>query len=102
MAQGRKILNSDDLIEAYYAFAVEGDAPVAFVDRVLHGDYGAPNREALLQFLDQIESIILGNIETRLDETPHITVDVEAVRDEARAAIDAARARVFHAWPKNP
>lgn len=92
-------MTSDALIDNYYEFAMEGETLLPFVKRVLEGAYGSPDRTAILYFLDRIESIILGNIETRFDEGPGLEADPDAVREETRREMDDARSLVLQAMP---
>ncbi len=93
-------MTSDQLIEQYYEFAMEGgDTLVPFVERVVAGDYGPPDRPAVLYFLDRIEAIILGNIEARFDEGPGLEADPDAVAEDTRRTVDQARTVVLKALP---
>lgn len=88
-------MTSDDLVDHYYAFAMEGETLIPFVRTVLAGAYGEPDRLCLLQFLDRIEAIVLGNIAVRFDEGPGLDADPDAVRESAHLEVDAARSLVL-------
>lgn len=90
-------MTSDEILERYYEFALDGPALIPFVEEVLKGNFGPPDGQSLLRFLDRIEFIILGNIEDRYDEGPGIEVDVDRVREETAREINQARAVVLDA-----
>ncbi len=86
----------DQLLDAYYEYAIEGPALIPFIDAILADQVAGPVDDGtLLEFLDRIERIILSNIEDRYDEGPGIEVDRDSVREEAQSEVDQARQRVF-------
>lgn len=93
-------MTSDELLDHYYEFAMEGETLIPFVRRVLQGAYGQPERQPLLHFLDTVEAIVLGNIETRFDEGPGLEADPDAVGEETRREVDEARTLVLQACPR--
>lgn len=95
-------MTSDDLLEQYYEYAMEGPTLIPFIQKVLKGTWGTPDRLAMLHFLDRLEAIVLGNIETRVDEGPGLEADPEAVAEGTRREMDAARTLVLQALPEAP
>lgn len=82
----------DDLMDRYYEVVMEeGIGLVSFIERALAGQYGPPESKVLYRFLDQLEIIILGNIETKLEEVPASSADAEAAADATRKELAAAR-----------
>lgn len=77
------------LLEAYYEAAGGEDnvALLTFVRQAL------AHHEALVvdRFLDRVETIVLGNIEERLTESPGAFAVAEAAAEAARAEFAAAR-----------
>ena len=92
-------MTSDELLDQYYEFASEGDTLIPFIHHVLSGRYGTPERGSILHFLDTVEAIVLGNIETRFDEGPGLEADPEAVGEATRREVDEARGLVLTALP---
>ncbi|NMP22167.1 hypothetical protein [Sulfobacillus harzensis] len=92
-------MTTDELVEAYYTFAAEGETLIPFVREVLKGSYGPPERQPLLHFIDTIEAIIMGNIETRFDEGPGLEANPDAVREETERETNEARMLVLHTLP---
>ncbi len=95
-------MTSEQLLEEYYAFAMEGETLIPFVKAVLQGTYGEPGRQPLLHFLDTVEAIVMANIETRYDEGPGIESDPDAVREETEREVNEARMLVLRSLPSSP
>lgn len=55
------------LLEQYYESASEGTSLRAYLQQILEGSLGQPNRPAILEFVDQVERIVLGNMMTHGD-----------------------------------
>jgi len=89
-------MDSDQLLDWYYEYAMEGHTLIPFVQTVLNGTYGPPERTALLYFLDRLEAIILSNIESRFDEGPGLEADPDAVGEDTRREVDEARTLVIN------
>lgn len=70
-----------------------------FIRRAADGEWGAANRSTLLDFLDQVERIILGNIEDHAEETPGQGLDPEEAREQASESVARARAIVLESFP---
>lgn len=88
-------MTSDTLLESYYEFAMDGDTLMHFISEVLNGQYGPAERQPILDFLDQLAWIILGNIETRFDESRSLEADPDAIRDQTESELNAVRTRVL-------
>lgn len=88
----------EQLLEQYYLLAFE--VPLEeFIRRALTGEWGRADRKSLLTFLDQVEVIILGNIETHTEEAPGLEWDVDAARTQTLEEIGLARMAVLEAFP---
>lgn len=85
----------EELVEHYYTFAMQGDTLIPFIAQVLGGTYGAVSADVILEFLDRLELLILGNIEDRYQEAPGLEVDVAQVREDTRREMDRARVLVL-------
>lgn len=94
-------MTDDQLLEEYYAFAMEGETLIPFVKAALQGAYGEPDRQSLLHFLDTVEAIVMANIETRYDEGPGIESDPDAVREETEREVNEARMLVLRTLPSS-
>lgn len=82
----------DELMDRYYEVAMEeGIGLVPFIERALEGRYGPPEPKVLYRFLDQLEIIILGNIETKLEEVPASAAGAEEAADATRKELGEAR-----------
>ena len=90
-------MTSDEILEHYYEYSMDGPTLIPFVQEVLKGRFGPADRQALINFLDRLEIIILGNIDERYDEGPGLEVDADFVREEASREINQARTLVFDA-----
>lgn len=88
-------MTSDEIMEHYYAYAMDGSTLIPYIAAVLDRRYGPCEKEPLLGFLDRLEMIIFGNIDDRYDEGPGLQVDVDHVRKEAAREIDQARTLVL-------
>lgn len=85
----------DALVEHYYSFAMQGDTLIPFTVEVLGGAYGPVPADVILEFLDRMELLIVGNIEDHYQEAPGLEVDVDRVREDTRREVDRARALVL-------
>jgi hypothetical protein len=88
-------MTAEELLDWYYTFAAEGAGVLDFVDQVLSGTYGPPERSALLSFLDLLQSLILRNIGTHWEETPPHIDDMDRVVDEVCRELDHARTKIM-------
>ncbi len=61
-------MTADELIEQYYVAASEGTTLHAFVETVLPDCHTKKDRDAMLDFVDQVERIVLGNMMTHGDD----------------------------------
>lgn len=95
-------MTSDQVMEQYYEFASEGggDTLLPFLRHVLDPRHACAERQELLDFLDRLEIIILGNIETRYDEGPGIEADPDWVREETQRELAQARSLVLETLPE--
>lgn len=91
-------MTSEEILAHYYDAATDGPRLLVFVQTVLDGRYGPPDRQALIQFLDRLEIIISGNIDDRIDEGPGLGIAADQVRDAASREINEARTLVLDAW----
>jgi hypothetical protein len=82
------------LLDRYYAEAAEGGHLAAFVEQAAHGAFGPVPRAALADFLDRLEVILLGNIETKLEEGGDLRDLAEAAAAAVRAELTDARERL--------
>jgi hypothetical protein len=86
----------ETLLDRYYEeAAVNGPGVLRFIDQVLGGAWGPAEPPVLLAFLDRLETVILANIETRLEEAPGDEEAAQAAWDETRREFAAARERVL-------
>jgi hypothetical protein len=84
------------LLDRYYEeAAVNGPGVLRFIDQILGGAWGAVDRLVVLAFLDRLETVILANIETRLEEAPGDEEAAQAAWEETRREFAAARERVL-------
>jgi hypothetical protein len=80
------------LLDRYYEeAALDGPDVVRFISDALRGAYGPVDTPVLHGFLDRLEVILLGNIETRLEETPGRGQDAAAAWEMARLELAEAR-----------
>lgn len=82
------------LLEQYYAEASEGGRIATFVERAAGGAFGPVPRGALADFLDRLEVILLGNIETKLEEGGDLHALAEAAAAAVAAELAEARERL--------
>lgn len=88
------------LLELYYEdAAIDGPKVLDFVEKVLAGRFGQVDGGALMTFLDRLEVIIAGNIETRLEEAPGQDQAAEEALEHIRGELDRARERVAEVGP---
>jgi hypothetical protein len=86
-------MDVEHVLDLYYEAAAEGMGIVPFVTRLIAGAYGPIDKVVLVRFLDRLEVIIAGNIETKLEEMP----GGDAAAEEAGAALreELTRARTL-------
>ena len=83
---------AERLLELYYEeAAVEGPAVVGFVERAVAGRYGPVEAPVLVTFLDRLEVILAGNIETRLEEAPGQERAADEALEQVREELGRAR-----------
>lgn len=73
---------------------MDGPEVVGFVDKALQGLYGPVDGSALMTFLDRLELIIAGNIETRLEEAPGQDQEADEALEHIRTELGRAREMV--------
>ena len=78
-------------MERYYELAMDGVGIVGFVKRAAAGEWGPATPAVLHRFLDDLEVLILGNIETRLEEAPGREGDAEEAAEATRVELAEAR-----------
>lgn len=78
--------------DRYYEVAAEGADPEEFVRRALGGEWGPPDKKALLQCLDAIEAIILANIEVHSEEAPGLDPEADEAHEYWSERFARARA----------
>lgn len=82
----------DRLLDLYYEeAAVDGPQVLGFTERALQGRYGPVERAVLMAFLDRLEVIIAGNIETRLEEAPGQEQQADEALEHTRQEFGRAR-----------
>jgi hypothetical protein len=61
-------MRANELVEQYYAVASEGTTLHAFIQIILHDCHTREDRDAMLEFVDQVERIVLSNMITHGDD----------------------------------
>jgi hypothetical protein len=87
-------MDQDALLDRYYDEAMLGTSLEDFVTRALAGEWGPVARPTVMRFLDRLEVILLGNIDTKLEESPGSQDAAEQAAEAARAELARARALV--------
>ncbi|HEY8551928.1 MAG TPA: hypothetical protein VIL40_00545 [Thermaerobacter sp.] len=68
---GARITDPGALMDLYYEISMEGVDLRRFLDRLDAGEWGPVDPEVVVEFLRQLEAVILSNIEVKATEGPH-------------------------------
>lgn len=86
-------MNAQELLDKYYELSMEGVDLRGFLDRLDAGEFGRVEPEAVVEFLRELEAVILSNIEVKAQEAPHYAQRREEVIQETQREFDELVAR---------
>lgn len=70
-AAGTRIADAGALMDLYYEVSMEGVDLRRFLDRLDAGEWGPVDPEVVVEFLRELQAVILSNIEVKATEGPH-------------------------------
>ncbi|ADU51492.1 hypothetical protein Tmar_1379 [Thermaerobacter marianensis DSM 12885] len=91
--EGAGITDPDALMDLYYEVSMEGVDLRRFLDRLDAGEWGPVAPEAVVDFLRQLEAVILSNVEVKAMEGPHYAGRRAEVVEETQREFEELVAR---------
>ena len=92
-------LDAQGLMDKYYEVAMEGVDLKGFLQRLDAGEFGPVEPQAVVDFLRELEAMILSNIEVKAQEAPHYAERRLEVIEETRREFDELVARYLRRLP---
>lgn len=86
-------MDARELLDKYYEVSMEGVDLRRFLDRLDAGEFGEVEPQVVVEFLRELEALILSNIETKAQEAPHYAERREQVIEETQREFDELVAR---------
>ncbi|HEY8394429.1 MAG TPA: hypothetical protein VIK92_06510 [Thermaerobacter sp.] len=86
-------MDARELLDKYYEVSMEGVDLRRFLDRLDAGEFGKVEPEVVVEFLRELEAVILSNIEIKAQEAPHYAQRREEVIQETQREFDELVAR---------
>ena len=86
-------LDAEALMDRYYEVSMEGVDLKGFLQRLDRGEWGPVDAQAVVDFLRQLQALILANIDVKAQEGPHYAQRLDEVIQEVQREFDQLVAR---------
>lgn len=86
-------MDAEGLMDRYYELSMEGVDLKGFLDRLDQGEFGPVDPQSVVDFLRNLQALILGNIDVKAQEGPHYAQRRQEVVEDVQREFDQLVAR---------